>query len=408
MHWRGTGHRCWLSRMSRNQHPHPLGFRRLPRVADSMTPEMVSFFDLGQAAEWSGDLEAAHDYHRGIPAFDRGRHRAILRQVSEYADSFTPWLWARWAVYQASRCEAPSTYAGRLQRAVVQEALDLFHCDALDDDFQHGGDPVRTVAHVAGESWAFRQLCVEGAVTTFVDELAGGLLREAADLVRSWVEAPVQGFQLAPRQAGLRVRDLATGEQFEPLDLGAGCGEGREDGTFLLGRLVPTGIDDQLMFDTRPLAVDQRTATDTARAADDDGWIDALVLALEEGRMCEAQLCSEDLGLASDVPELSLVEFGTPPRDLARVMEQLRSGRDEVSRAAFRILRQASERPADLAVAPYVAASVCIPEAFAQARRMIVTAGQKGWDEWAALATGPARARLLELDGLTRLPSGGV
>lgn len=372
-----------------------------------MTPEMVSFFDLGQAAEWSGDLEAALAYHRGIPAFDRGRHRAILHQVWECAGSFTPWLWARWAVYQASRCDALSTETGRQQRATAQEALDLFHCDALDDDFQRGGDPVRTMAQVMGESWAFHQLCVEGSVvTTFMEELAAGPLRDAADLVRSWVQTPVKGFEVPARDTCLRVRDLATGEILEPLDIGAGCGESREEGAFVLGRLVPTGVDDQLMFDTRPLAVDERTALDAVGAAGDDGWVDALLLALEEGRMCEAQLSSEDLGLASDVPELSLVEFGTPPRDLERVMAQLRSGRDEVSRAAFRILRQASEGQADPAVAPYVAASVCNPEAFAQARRTIVRPGQKGWDEWASLATGPAQARLLELARSTRPPAG--
>jgi len=368
-----------------------------------MTPEMVSFFELGQAAEWGGDLEAAHAYHRGIPAFDRGRHRAILRQVSEYAAAFTPWLWARWAVYMASRCEDRDTVAGQLQRSVVLEAIELFHADALSDDFQQGGDPVRTMAQVVGESWTFRQLCVDGSVVTaFMEDHATGPLRDAADLVRSWVDTPVKGFEVAARDAGLRVRDLATGEMLEPLDLGAGCGEGREEGAFLLGRLVPTGVDGRLMFDTRPLAVDERTARETALAVDDDGWVDALVLALDDGRMREPQLCSEDLELASDVPELSLVEFGTPSRDLPRVMAQLRSGRDEVSRAAFRILRQASEGPADPAVAPYVAASACSPEAYAQARRAIVRPGQEGWEEWAALATGPAQARLLELAAAAR------
>src|SRR5688500_14231022 len=116
-HWCGARQRCWLNRMSRNQEP--LGFRRRPRVADSMTPEMVSFFDLGQSAEWSGDLEAAYAYHCGIPALDRGRHRAMLRQVSEYADSFTPWLWARWAFYLASRCETPDTLTGRMHQLVL-------------------------------------------------------------------------------------------------------------------------------------------------------------------------------------------------------------------------------------------------------------------------------------------------
>lgn len=375
-----------------------MGFQRRPRVADRMTPEMVSFFELGQQAEWNGDLEQAYAFHRGIPAFDRGRHRSMLRQVTAYADSFTPWLWARWAVYAASRCEATDTGTAALRHATTREVIDLFHCDAMDDAFQRGGDPIQVAARVAGESWAYRQLCIDtGVLASFMAELAGGALVDAGPLVSSWVETPVKGYEILPRDGALRVRDLESGDVVAPLDLGAGCGEGREKGLHVLGRLVPTGEGDRLMFDTRPLAVDRRTAQRVAR----DGWDEALIAALEDGRMREEQLMSEDLELASDVPELSLLAFGTPARELPRVMDQLRSGRDEVSRAAFRILRDASERPADAGVAPHVAASVCNVEAFEQSRRMLVRPGMADWEAWAQLAAGPARARLLELGALS-------
>lgn len=363
-----------------------------------MTPDLLSFIDLCQDAERSGALEDAYELHGGIPQFDRGRHRQILRQVSGYASAFTPWLWARWAIYLATRCEDPGTLPGHMQRIVAMDAVEMFHMRSLAEDYQRGGDPVRTFARVVGESWAYHQMCVEFPVVgPFMEDLAAGPLRDVSDLVRRWTETVVSGYEIEPRGDRLRVRDLASDAVFEPLDLGAGCGEGREQGAFVIGRLVPTGVDDRLMFDTRPLQVDERTAWESAIGWENEAWMDALTSALADGRMTESQLLSEDLELASDVPELCLVGFGTPTRELARVMDQLRSGRDEVGRAAFRILRDAADRPVDPRIAPYVAASVCHPTAYEQALRKLVRPGESGWAAWASLASGPAEARLLEL-----------
>ena len=66
-----------------------------------------------------------------------------------------------------------------------------------------------------------------------------------------------------------------------------------------------------------------------------------------EGRLTPDALLREDYELATDVQELDLLRFGTARRDLDRVMGQLWEGRDEVGRAAYRILRRALDGDVD-------------------------------------------------------------
>jgi hypothetical protein len=77
-------------------------------------------------------------------------------------------------------------------------------------------------------------------------------------------------------------------------------------------------------------------------------------------------------------------------------MASLREGRDEVGRAAFRLLRSAADGGLDLDQAPYVAAAALNPHAYAEARRML-SAPRERWRAWAELVPEPARARLLAL-----------
>ncbi len=131
----------------------------------------------------------------------------------------------------------------------------------------------------------------------------------------------------------LLVRDLEDEHVHEVLDLGAACLAGL--GGTVIGRLVPSGTTPALMFDTAPLP-------------------------------------------------------------LHRVMTQLREGRDEVGRAAYRILQRASEGALDDDAAAYVGAAALNVHAQEDARRRILSPGQqRHWVRWAGLVPPPARTRLL-------------
>lgn len=376
-------------------HRAPRGFRRGPRVADQLTRDHLSFIGSSFAAERAGDAESALEFHRGVPAFRRSAHAVLLTQLAGLSEEMTPWLWARWAAYQCTRAEEMKTETGRRQRSALTYAVETFHYDRLQRAAEAGADPVPMIGRVAGEDWCFHQLCTHelGGLESFLDELATGQLAREAGWARSWLGARMGGYRLEPGP-GLWVRDLATDEPLELLDLGARV-HAAEDG-WLMGRLVPSGVTPSLMFDTRPVAVDEQTAREVATTTGRGGWVNALVAAIDAERVDPAVLESEDRELVTDVPSLDLVRVGTRPVERARVMQQLREGRDEVGRAAFRILRSAlHDTLGGEDMAPYVGAAVLDAHAYGEAQRLLVEPGQGPiWSRWAGLVTQPARRRL--------------
>ena len=364
-----------------------------------MTREYEAFLESSFAAERSGDAATALEYHRGIPMFTRGRHIHILKVLAGLADEMTPWLWARWAAYQCNRAEDPGTESLLITRAALDYTLQMFYDGQMQAAYDEGRDPMKLMARVAGESWVYHQVCTFelGGMREFVDSLADGALATSAEWARSWDGASMRGLRLEPATDGrLVVTDLKTRQEIEVLDLGAGtlC----VPGGFLVGRLVDSGTTPETMFDTTPVVVDQQTAQEVA-ASTRGGWITALTKAIADGRIELSALESEDRELATDVPSLALIEAGTRPPDLPRVMQQLGEGRDEVGRAAFRILRVAVEGtfgPDDRAA--YVGAAVLNPHAHAEAERELVTPGRDAeWLHWAELVPEPAGSRLRRL-----------
>lgn len=356
------------------------------------------------AAERSGDAARALELHASVPAFNlRSRHNVLLNQLVALGDELPEWVWARWLVYQALRCEDQGTESGRMQRRALTYALEVFHDDQLADCHVEGGDPVRVAARVASESWVFHQLFaheLEG-LTTFIDELATGRLAEHAGLARSWAGARLSGYRIGPTlpDGRLSVEDLASESWVEVLDLGASrdlTGKG-----CVLGRLVPSGVGDLLMFDTPPIGVPARVAMDVAESP--KPWV-VVKKALDEGRLVERHFMRADHELVTDVLSIDLLRIGTPPTDLDRVTAQLRAGRDEIPRAAFRILRRAADGSTPAPEAAHVAAAVLQPSATADARRMLVREGQYDvWMRWAALVHEPARGLLLDFAAACRV-----
>ena len=350
------------------------GFRRGPRIADLMTREYEAFVDSAAAAERAGDAETALEYHQGVPMFRHSAHRVLLTQLADLSDEMTPWLWARWAAYQCTRVEDPDTLGKAISGLALHYTVRIFHADALSRAWEAGDDPAKLLATTMGEDWAYHQICTFElrGLELFLDSMADGRLAEGCALAREWVGATMSGYRVeSTGPGGLVVRDLAEDRSVELLDLGAGLLV--ETGGWAIGRLVPSGTTPALMFDSRPLPVDEETAVAAASGDRRCAWVTVLEHAFAEGRLDRSILQSEDRELVTDVPGLSLLERGTPRNALASAMDQLRGGRDEIGRAAYRILRAVAEGsfgPEE--DASYVAAAVLNPHGFAEARTQLV------------------------------------
>lgn len=377
------------------------GFTRRPRIADQMTGDLFRCEERSYAAERAGDAAEALEWHQAVPMFRRGRHRAVLDRLVRLGDDLPPWVWTRWIVYQATRCEDSESATGQLQRTALKYAVESVHADQLADCHANGEDPIKVIAWVAAESWFFHQLFVHeaGGLSSFLDEFPTGRLVEHVGFARTWVGARLGAYQVGASLPGarLRVYDAAAATWVEVLDLGARSSAGDEG--WVLGRLVPSGIDELLMFDVPPLAVSERIAGEVA--ATDKPWA-PVTAALAEGRLVESQLMREDYELTTDVQELDLLRFGTSVRDHDRVLAQLRSGRDEIGRAAYRILQRAFDGSVPQRDAAYVAAAVLNPHAHAEARSQLRRGQHDVWSRWATLVSEPARSRLLEFAEVAR------
>lgn len=368
-----------------------------------MTSDLLACRERSYAAERAGDAADALEWHIAVPMFGRGRHRLVLERLVRLGDDLPPWVWARWIVYQATRCDDADSATGTLHRATLRHVVESVHADLLADCEQEGGDPIQPMSTVAGNSWLFHQVLVHesGGLASFLDEFPTGRLAANADLARSWVGRRLGGYQVGASLPGsrLRVYDVAASGWVEVLDLGARSSAGGEG--WVLGRLVPSGVEDLLMFDVPPLSVSERIAREVASSMDHP-WA-PVAAALAEGTLGQRHLMREDYELTTDVQELELVRFGTPSRDYERVMGQLRAGRDEVGRAAFRILQRAVEGDIVQQDAAHVAAAVQNSHADSEARRRLLGDGQSDvWSRWAALAPEPARSLLLDYARLTR------
>jgi hypothetical protein len=382
---------------SRNRKPQP-GFTRGPRIADLMTREYLTFVESSFAAERVGDAATALDYHTGVPMFTQSRHTYTLRQLAGLADEMTPWLWARWAAYQCNRAEDAGTQSGFITRAAIDYTIQMFYDEQMEAAYGEGRDPVHILMKVVGQSWIYQQVCTFefGGLREFLDFIADGRLAEHAAWARSWEQATMRGVRLEASEAGmLVVTDLEARKTLQLLDLGAGtlCAPGG----YLVGRVVPSGVTPKLMFDSTPVVVDRLTAKGVAESKQ-GGWVTVLTQAISDGRLELTALESEDRELASDIPSGAMIEAATRPVDRRRVKEERDSGRDVVGRAAFRVLRDAIEGPATDERAPYVAAAMLNPHAYAEAQRKLITPGRPSpWLRWAERAPEPAASRLRHL-----------
>jgi hypothetical protein len=102
-----------------------------------MTPALYACVERSLAAERAGDADAALEWHQSVPMFRGSRHRALLARLAWLGDELPAWVWARWIVYQATRCEDGRT--GRLVRDQLRLAVEGLHVDLLESCYRSHG-----------------------------------------------------------------------------------------------------------------------------------------------------------------------------------------------------------------------------------------------------------------------------
>ncbi len=329
-------------------------------------------------------------------------HRHRLRQIVDLGDDAPGWVYARWCLDQAYRWvllnEDPRT--DDMVR-VVLAATHLDHVDLLRDDpeaLQEYG------TLVAATDWLAEQLCVytAGGLSGFLEDRAGPGLLARADLVAEWPDAPLGIYRLREmRDSVLVLHDLVHDSIVEVLNVGAFAEQPTD---VVLGRVVPISTPPGLMFDSRPVPLDEQTASEAAiamRGPDPLGWLDALTTGREEGRLERGFSCQGQTLFSSDiVPERSAPARQEKPGRLLGLLEE---GLGEnvangIMVAEVALIAAVVSAGSICALGPHLTAVLTDSQVFAAALdHCTAPEHETAWRRLASVTSPPVRERCLEL-----------
>lgn len=255
-----------MTRSRKSQKP----TRPFRSVASQMTFDHRVAVEEAAAAELRGDWRHAYERHRSVPMFRQSRHGQDLGLLADLGDEAPDWLVTRFVVGLAHRLEMHGQ--PRRSGRVLQRVVPVIYPDAIpmvDIGCEH---PEQVGPSIFGADWVVRQADIYdlgGLEDLLATPAAAGALARAP-LAEQWRLSDVIGYTVLGADAGvLRVAEAVSGEVVELLDLG--LTEQVEVGTHVLGRVVPTAVDPGLLFDGRPVPVDEGTAR---LVADDAGrWL---------------------------------------------------------------------------------------------------------------------------------------
>jgi hypothetical protein len=260
-------------------------------------------------AEARGDVDAALEHFLALP-HDRGAPQLQdLLVLQTLGDDVPAWAWSRWIRRQAHRWllfeEDPRIREAVLHTiAAVHTDLDALHLDDPHRLFEIGTR--FAVAH-----WVTAQhlLYDLSGLWEFLECRATPALLDKADPMQPWVDSAIGGYRLVDvRDDIVELTDLADGSEVDVLNIGAATDRG--PGATVIGRLVPTRTAPGLMFDARPLDVDQQTAFGVADSASDGfEWLTVLYDAVVAGRL------PEGYGIVPRTPVMSDVVPDPPGLD---------------------------------------------------------------------------------------------
>lgn len=295
-----------------------------------LTDEDRSAMAAEVAASARGDARAALEHHLSGLVVEESLHRFNLREIADLGEDAPGWLYSRWCVDQAYRWMLLN--ADPRTDDTIRMVLVATHLDQVDRLFDDPRAFTEYGTIVAVGDWLARQLCVytSGGLLDFLDARAEPQLLARTDQVRAWAQAPLGVYRLEERRGSVLVlRDLVHDSQTEVMNLGA---FNERDADHVLGRVVPISQPPFRMFDSRPVSLDQQTAVETAvamRGPDPFGWLDALSLAREDGRLVRGFSCHQTTLFSSDlVPEFPTYD-PRPTEPTPRMCELLDAGLSE-------------------------------------------------------------------------------
>ena len=359
-----------------------------------------------------GDARTAYEHHEAGLQVEGSIVPYKLRELVVLGDEAPGWVYARWCLDQAFRWmlleEDPRT------DDAVRQTMVVAHWAQVQEVVDHSERLLELGNRIAGADWICQQLAVYdyNGLRDFLDVKAEPALIDRADRVRDWADAVMCGYVLEEvRGSSLVVRDLSLGSRVDVLNIGAHT-DGRLR-TPVIGRLVPISVGPGLMFESRPVSVDQETAEEVARATFDDeasSWIPAVGNGRHEDRLPYAFSCRDHTLYASDIVPLERLDDSAlsdlPPP--GREVELLEAGLDEyqangvmVAEVALQTVELLGAEAAG-AVGPHVSAVLLEPRIFEAVRRHCTSSDHaQVWQILAECTTEPTRSRCDELARLS-------
>lgn len=284
--------------MSRSRKPQKSS-RPYRSVASQMTFDHHAAVEEAAAAELRGDWATAYERHRSVPMFGESLHGSELGLLAGLGDEAPDWLVTRFVVGMAHRLEA----YGQPRRSgrVLERIVPVIHPESIhlaDIGCEH---PEQVGPYVFARDWVVRQADIyefgglEDLLAT--DGASGALAR--APLAEQWLMSDVIGYTVLGADGEvMRVADAASGDVVELLDLG--LTHQVEPGAHVLGRVVPTATGPGLLFDSRPVPVDEDTAR--AVAVDPRRWLSIVGDRRRSGDLSRAFSHLSDTSLTADLP----------------------------------------------------------------------------------------------------------
>ena len=350
--------------------------------------------EAGAAAEAEGDADGALRLHRAGPHLPGSLREQMLSEVALLAGDAPAWVHARWIARQAYRWLLLSE--DTRPREALQMTVDALYAD-VDPGRPFGREPPDFVDQVIATDWVCAQLTTYdlGGLEAFLADRAGPGLTAPAAGADGWPLATMSGYRLVDVQDDQIVAvDLLTSRTARVLNVGAAWG--RDVNTCVIGRLASSGAEPGLMFESRPLTVDDTTALQVARAASlgRTTWLNVLAEARAAGRLEAGFSLALPTSLVCDLP-------GGPPSGVA-------GEGDPAVALCDLVLDEVTEEPVAAGfMAPVLFGVLIAPEALGVIREECTQASRRqAWLALAAACCSPFRERCAGLaDACGRRPA---
>jgi hypothetical protein len=339
---------------------------------------------------------------------DDPMHVEDLTTMVRHRDAAPPWLVARWLTRQALewlRLRDDERY-----RRACYLSLQGTYWSRPDLTVS---DLPPAYARALADDWVTREIALYGhqALDDYLDGVAAPDLVGEAGEVRSWTQMPLRAYRLGgTEEDALRVTDLTTSAAHDVLDLGTGtC---YPSGAHVLGRLVPIG-DDDFLFESLPLLLDERTAVDIATAGPPHHmsplpWAPLLTRAIDQGRLPRMPGAGLRTPIVNDVPAAELPDDEWEPPPDRRRAELVEAGLDDELAGWVQVLEEGlrllTSRPETMATVVDSLERVLASDVAMAVVRTRLTGAEiaSGWEALADRSEGELRRLCLDLAATAR------